>query len=490
MRTYFKGSTTILAFLLALSFLGMTPSHAQKLSFQPMYYPKGETGLDSASKAALKRVVQMLKVNPKTTLMVEGHASVTKGSTVDPQAVSQKRVDAAYGFLLSEAKTHKVPLVRIEAEAFGISRLAQDKDATSPRNDRIEFKFRSSDQLSEANKKGLETVKVIYWNTLYHCLFQIGVTHGTFEKEGLNIQLVATNHSSVNQVCAICGLEPFIEYGRSVFAGGVCGGSPHLAVASGVDMVVIGGMLAGGSMLIAKPKTAAKLRANPKNFKGITIGRPVGTSITSMIVSGFLKRHGLDWRKDVKWKIYDSHEDVIVGIVKGEVDAGDTYAPLHIRAQKEHGIVTVYNTVELFPYHPCCRVIALRARIKDERPKYVRFLRGLINAHKLFVQKPRVAMETVRRYTGYTKDEVMALTHPNFLLNPDPLMNGLVRFWGMVNDTGYVKSKADIRDYVDNSIYFDALMGLRKDFPTDPYYKYMEQQYMLHNAAPKKLSKR
>src|ERR1051326_4730384 len=130
-------------------------------------------------------------------------------------------------------------------------------------------------------------------------------------------------------------------------------------------------MLAGGSMLMAKPEMAAKLRSNPKNFKGITIGRPRGTVLTSMIVSDHLKKNGLDWKKDVKWKEFNSHEDVVEAMAKGQVDAGDTYVPLNIRANKQYGLVEVFNTVELFPYHPCCRVITTKDKLKADPEKYV-----------------------------------------------------------------------------------------------------------------------
>ena len=132
------------------------------------------------------------------------------------------------------------------------------------------------------------------------------------------MKLVATNHSRINQVNAVCGIEPFLREKVTVFTGAVCGGSPHAAAAQGVPLIVIGGMLVGGSMLVAKPETATKLKADWKNFKGITIGRPRGTFITSMIISDALKKRGIDAKKDVKWKEYGSHEEVIEAIAAGK----------------------------------------------------------------------------------------------------------------------------------------------------------------------------
>ena len=167
----------------------------------------------------------------------------------------------------------------------------------------------------------------------------------------------------------------------------------------------------------------------------------------------------------------------------GKIDAGDTYVPLNLRAKKQYGIVNVYNTVQLFPFHPCCRVITTKKKLKKHRGKYVKFMKALIKSHEYFVKKPRESMNIIQRYTGYSMQEVTSsLTNPNFQLNPDPLKNGFVKFWNMMNDTGFINnSKVDIKQYIDTSIYKDALASLIKDEPTNPYYKYMERQFTQQN---------
>jgi NitT/TauT family transport system substrate-binding protein len=339
----------------------------------------------------------------------------------------------------------------------------------------------TTNNLGAAEKKHLDPIRIVYWNTLYHCLLQIGVSAKTFEKEGLQVDLVPTNHSSIDQVKAILGIKPFEEFGRDVFAGGACGGSPYVSIGEGIDMVIFAGLLAGGSYLIAKPEMAAKLRADPKNFKGKRIGRPQGVSLTSMILSGFLANAGIDHLKDFTWKLYPDHEAVIDGILKGEVDAGDTYAPLQVRAKREHGLEVVHNTMEMFPFHPCSRLITTRAKLAKDREKYVRFVKGLINAHQFFIRKPNEAIKIVRDYTGYSQDEVETLKSSSFKLEPDPLSTGLIKFWEMVRKIGYVKSNADIRKFIDTTIYRDALAALIKEEPANPYYKFMEKQFETQN---------
>jgi len=441
---------------------------AQDLTFQPIYFSKGKSNLNKAAKEGADRVYEILKSNPDTKLKLEGYAGNSEGE--DNQKLADDRARNVMNYLIQK---HKIAATRLDSVG--------KVEAMDPRNQKVEFVFESS-KPKEAEKAGLEEIEVLYWNTLYHCLYQIGVDQKYFEEQGFKVKLVATNHSYINQVDAVCGIEPFLREKVTVFSGSVCGGSPHQAAAQGVPLVVIGGMLAGGSMLMAKPEMAQKLRANPQNFKGITIGRPKGTVLTAMIIADFLKKNKLDWKKDVKWKEYNTHEEVVDAMAKGQIDAGDTYVPLNIRAHKEYGLVEVYNTVELFPYHPCCRVITTKQKLKEERPKYVRFLKALIKSHEFFIKQPRKSWEIVQRYTGYTMEEVQSsLTNPNFILNPDPLKNGFVKFWKMMNDTGYIHSNADINQYIDTSVYEDALKSLSAEEPKNPYFAYMTKQFKENN---------
>ena len=447
-------------------------SAAEGLTFQPIFFESKNATLTRSSEEALKRVLELLKANPLTELELQGHAGM-EGEGIDAIALSRDRAEAARKHL----EKLGVNPSRLRVEGKGSSQLQNVNNPSARENQRVEFVFSAGEKTAEG-KDNLEEIEVVYWNTLYHCLYQIGADQGYFEQEGFKIELVATNHSYSDQVRHACGLEPFLEKGSAVFTGAVCGGSPHEAIAKGVPLVVIGGMLAGGSMLIAKPTLAAKLRADPKNFNGITIGRPRGTILTSMVVSWFLSKKGVDAKKSVKWKIFNSHEEIVEAVASGAVDAGDTYAPLHLTAMKKHGLAVVYNTVELFPYHPCCRVITTQTKLKAHREKYVRFMKAVIKSHEFFIKQPAKAIDIVAKYTGYPVQEVRdSLTNPNFILDPDPLKNGFVKFWNMMNETGFIKSNRDITKYIDTSIYEEALNALMKEGPKNPYYVYMMKKF-------------
>ena len=146
-------------------------------------------------------------------------------------------------------------------------------------------------------------------------------------------------------------------------------------------------------------------------------------------------------------------------------------------------LVTVFNTMELFPFHPCCRTITTRKKLQKDRPAYVRFLKAVIRAHEFFIKQPIPAMKIVQRYTGYTWEEVQStLTSSWFKLNPDPLKNGYVKFWKMMNETGYITSDRDITKFIDTSVYEDALKALMKEEPANPYFKYMMKQFREQNT--------
>ncbi len=464
---------TILVLLCKMSFVFA----AGELSFHPVYFAYSSTKLSDEIKEGLSRVAELLDKNKDVKLTIEVYAGSAE-STEGALEFSQKRVETIKQFLNNKTKA---PKDRFEVVAKASQGLSRPDSKHAGENRRIEFVFVSTVQ--KAQVEGLKEIEVLYWNTLYHSLYQIGNDQGFFEKEGFKMKLIGTNHSRINQVNAVCGIEPFLKEKVTVFTGAVCGGSPHYAASKGVPLVVIGGMLVGGSMLVAKKEMAEKLKVDWNNFKGITIGRPLGTELTSMMVADALMKKKIDPKKDVKWKDYGSHEDVIDAIVRGEVQAGDTYVPLNIRAEKQHGIVTVYNTVQLFPFHPCCRVITTRDKLKNSRGDYVKFMRALIRSHEYFVKQPKKSMEIIQRYTGYTMEEVVgALTNPNFQLNPDPLKNGFMKFGKMMEDTGYLATKVDMSKHIDTTVYKDALDGLIKEEPQNPYFKFIMNQFLQQNS--------
>lgn len=466
-------------FLYILFLLFYQISLASDITFQPIYFESQSSKLNGASKEALGRVAQLLKNSPSVKLELVGHTAL-EGTDVNLEKLSLERAEKARTYLVEK---FKIAADRLTAVGKGHLEPYRKDEKNSIENRRVEFRFLDQSQKSSVAKKELETINVLYWNTLYHSLYQIGNEKGYFEREGFKLHLIGTNHSLVNQVKAICSIEPFLRSGEYVFSGAVCGGSPHEAIAKGVPLVVIGGMLAGGSLLMAKPAMAKKLKASWSNFKGIRIGRPKGTLITSMIISDQLKKAGIDHKKEIIWKEYDAHEAVVEAIANGEIDAGDTYVPLNIRAHKKYGLVEVYNTVQLFPFHPCCRVITTQAKLKANRPKYVKFMKAIIRSHEFFVKTPNPAIKIVEKYTGYSHEEVeLSLKNPNFILNPDPLKNGFIKFWHMMNDTGYIQSKRDISKYVDTTVYESALEALIKEEPNNDYFKFMRNQFRVHNT--------
>jgi NitT/TauT family transport system substrate-binding protein len=463
-------------FLSLIAVFVVSAAHADVLTFQPIFFDARSSEISRPSREALSRVHSLLKANPDAKLTLQGHAG-SEGEGVDPSELSKKRADATKAYLEKLGVASDRLLIEGKADSMMLNR----KNLSARENRRVEFVF-SAKEAADSGKK-LEEIEVVYWNTLYHSLYQMGVSQGYFEREGFKVKLLATNHSYSDQVKHACGLEPFMKEGVTVFSGAVCGGSPHEAIAKGVPLVVIGGMLAGGSMLTAKPELAKKLRSDAKAFKGISIGRPRGTVLTSMIVSWYLSKNGLDPKKDVKWRLFDSHEEILEAIGKGTIDAGDTYAPLHIVGKKKYGLEIAFNTVELFPFHPCCRIITTQSKLRQNREKYVSFLKAVIRSHEFFIKQPIKAIDVITQYTGYPKDEVRdTLTNANFILNPDPLKNGFVKFWHMMNETGFIHSNLDINKYIDTSVYKDALESLQKDEPKNPYYAYMLKQFKEQNS--------
>jgi outer membrane protein OmpA-like peptidoglycan-associated protein len=101
-------------------------------------FAKNSVDIDSAARGVLDLGVVLMSQNPQITIDIEGHTDAD-GSDEMNQALSQRRVDVIFDYLMSQG----VDPARLTKEAFGESRPIADNATADGRakNRRVEFRI-------------------------------------------------------------------------------------------------------------------------------------------------------------------------------------------------------------------------------------------------------------------------------------------------------------------------------------------------------------
>jgi ABC-type nitrate/sulfonate/bicarbonate transport system substrate-binding protein len=136
-----------------------------------------------------------------------------------------------------------------------------------------------------------------------------------------------------------------------------------------------------------------------------------------------------------------------------------------------------------FPYLPCCRQVITRSQLKTSRAKYVRLLRASIRAHEFTIEHPREAAEIIGKWLNMPPSVVReSIMSAYVTLTPDPMRKG-VDLFQRTNDK-YDTKKTSTAEFIDTSLYRDALLSLAKerdDATSKGYYDTMIARFRANN---------
>ncbi|NLU48990.1 MAG: ABC transporter substrate-binding protein [Syntrophomonadaceae bacterium] len=299
----------------------------------------------------------------------------------------------------------------------------------------------------------------------------IAQDQGLFEKEGLDVELIPFTSSADGLNALNTGK---IDVGISFGTGG-----PLTFISKGADFVIIGGHLSGGHPIIALPEKAGQFKSI-QDFRGKTIATP--RLYTSDVVwRGALVKAGFDLSKDVNIIEMKNPQAVLEAVKSGKVDAGIGASSIYLKS-KESGLAIVGWSNDLFPNHPCCRVVARGKDVKANPETYRAFLRALIQAEKIKQDDPELAVDVNKRFLKIDDKLARDFTlEPHQIINVDPNRKGVVQMWKQMNDIGYIKSDLDINQHINTDLYKQALEQLAKQNASDEFYKELKQRFDKQN---------
>lgn len=338
-------------------------------------------------------------------------------------------------------------LVLIAALAFtGCSGNTNETASTD-----IEEQTTSSDtaQTEEPVEDELETT-VVRWNygTSGNVLVTIAQKMGYFEDEGISLEIVhGTENANAMQLLSSGKVDVVSNAGTS---------NPLQQIASGVDLTVFGGHMVQGCMpVVARAGT---------EWNGVEdlIGKKFACNPSYFAFTGAVMDLGYeDPFSVVDWIVYDSYNDALAAVIKGEVDyalmgTGQNYS---VNSMEEVEIVTYQGDV--MPNYSCCRLVAQSDFVENNPNTVKAILKALIRAQQYYEANKEECVKLQAESIGTTEEYVAAyMLNDHYIVHVDPLRNSIVRAWNILDKTGFLSDRAkeiDIEDHINTELYESAL---------------------------------
>ena len=303
-------------------------------------------------------------------------------------------------------------------------------------------------------------------------LTEIAQDQGYFKQEGVDVEF-AEFTSSTDAYAALNSGK--IDIGVSFGTAG-----PLTVINNGADFVIIGGQLSGGHPVVARPETAAQIKSI-QDYRGKTVATP-RLYTPDVVWRGAMYDAGIDLNKDVTVLEMKSPIAVVEAVKSGKADIGIANNVVHAQAVAA-GLAVIGWSNDFYKDHVCCRIIAKKDAVDKDPDTYRSFLSALIRAEKFLKEQPDQSVSSVQKFvkTDYEATKALVL-EPHQLYNADPNRKGVLAMWEYMKRIGYAQEKVDVSKRINTELYRQALTGLQKKYPNDPFYsKQLEERYQAQN---------
>ncbi|MHB8808873.1 MAG: ABC transporter substrate-binding protein, partial [Desulfobulbaceae bacterium] len=146
---------------------------------------------------------------------------------------------------------------------------------------------------------------------------------------------------------------------------------------------------------------------SPEDFKGKTMANHSKLSVHYLINRMFLETHGLDFQRDVNFKVI-TLGDAVKAMETGEVDTFVMPEPRDAVVEAK-GVGDVYLLSKyIWPNHPCCSLVT-RKELFDKEKDLVTDVTRAVTKSGLFVNQPHareLILDTLQSVPDYQFDKV------------------------------------------------------------------------------------
>lgn len=313
----------------------------------------------------------------------------------------------------------------------------------------------ADDTTAETTEEATEEKELttVTWNygSSGNVLVTIANEMGYFAEEGIEIETVeATQNMDAMALLTAGKVDVVSNAGTS---------NPLQQIAQGVDITVFGGHMVEGCMpVIAKAGT---------EWNGIEsfVGESVAVNPSYFAFTGAVMDLGYDNPLEVvDWQVYSSYDDALIAVQNGDVKYAlqGTQNNYGLQALIEAGEIEIVSyQSEIMENYSCCRMVAQTSWV-DENPDTVKaILRALLRAQSWYEANKEEAVSLHAALIGQEDEYVAAymMDDEHYFVNVDPLKNGVVRAWEILDATGYLGDdcQIDILDHINTDLYEEAL---------------------------------
>ena len=310
----------------------------------------------------------------------------------------------------------------------------------------------ASEETTEATEESAELTKVT-WNygSSGNVLVTIANEKGYFAEEGIEIEPVeATQNMDAMALLAAGKVDVVSNAGTS---------NPLQQIAQGVDITVFGGHMVEGCMpVIAKAGT---------EWNGIEsfVGESVAVNPSYFAFTGAVMDAGYENPLEaVDWQVYSSYDDALVAVQNGEVKYAlmGTQNNYGLQPLIEAGEIEIVSyQSEIMENYSCCRMVAQTSWVNDNPDTVKAVIRAVLRAQSWYEANKEEAVSLHAAAIGQEDDYVAAymMDEEHYFVNVDPLKNGVVRAWEILDATGYLGEdcQINIEDHINTTLYEEAL---------------------------------
>ena len=246
----------------------------------------------------------------------------------------------------------------------------------------------------------------------------------------------------------------------------------------GSDIVIIGGQMSEGASLYALPDRASEFtELNEETLAGKKVG-VTRLNTGDIAFRKMLKDRGVDVSK-IEFVELDSQATVVEAVKKGEVDLGIAFLTYRQSAEAQ-GLVPVsyLDGEDEWPGFICCRMFTTREKLEANRDAYVAALKANIRAYELMQTNEdetiKYALQELETDEDTIRSQVYEYGHIGFSPNPD--VKDTDQFFQAMVDIGYSEGNVDIKDYIDPTVFEDALNELLQEDPDNEVYLQLQAE--------------
>ena len=246
----------------------------------------------------------------------------------------------------------------------------------------------------------------------------------------------------------------------------------------GADIVIIGGQMSLGETVYVLPERAEEFQELTEETLA---GKKVGVSRMNTGDIAFrkiLSERGVDLSK-IECVELDSQPTVTQAVLKGEVDLGINFLTYRESAESL-GLVPVsqLDAEDEWPDYICCRMFTTREKLEENRDAYVKALKANIRAFEVIQTDQETTLEAAKK--AYDIDEAVLVNelygYGHLGLSPNPDVKNTSKFYEAMVDVDYAQGSVDIRDYIDPTLYRDALDELLEEDPENEIYLSLKEE--------------